>query len=233
MRSPTELEVIYSEEVFQSFAEDVNHYEVNNGIGSPHTAMRNPKHTNRVLLTFDDLGNREDHVLTILNIRDVWGNAIDNPLEASFSTLIPQVGRLTILADTLIQIQFSKPLLKGSAEEKENYGFDGGIGPFSALQDLKDASIVNLTLTTPLPENQNFRLVVQHQTDTDGNVVQPVPFYFSYDDQVVQIELINANTLQLTFEEALSAHEAQKWGITGSIKTWVLQLPQCLIRIPE
>lgn len=212
LRSPTELEVIYSEEVIQSFAEEINNYAVNNGIGSPNTAVRNPSQTNRVLLTFDDLGNREDNVLTIANISDVFANALSSQLEATFSTVIPQIGRFTILADTLIQIQFSKRLSKASAEDIENYGFDGGIGPFSALQDLADASIVNLTLTTPLRENQSFRMVVQNQTDSDGNVVKPVPFDFVYDDKVVQIELINANTLQLTFEEALSTNEAQEAG---------------------
>ncbi|MEC7752865.1 MAG: lamin tail domain-containing protein [Bacteroidota bacterium] len=198
--SPVVLAVEFSEEVVKAVAENVNNYSVNNGIGNPIQAVRTEKNTSIVELTFSNLGNNASNTLTISNISDLFNNDLPTNLTASFSTLLPEFGRFIVLSDTSIQIQFTKPLTKASAERISNYGFDRGLGPFSLVQSSTDASIVTLYLTTRLEENLNYRLVINNLQDLDGNTVPPTTFDFTYNDLITQVSLINANTLEVLFE---------------------------------
>lgn len=202
--SPNTLNVEFSEELVKSVAENTNNYSVDNGIGNPVSAVRSEKNTNEVLLTFSDLGNNAINTLTISNLSDLFSNSVVTTLIGTFSTQDPDFGTFTILTNTTVQIQFTKPLTQASAEERENYGFDKGLGPDAITQDPSDASIVTLDLTTNMTEGVSYRLVVTNLEDTDGNILDPQPFDFSFDDYLETISIINANTLLLDFSLPLN-----------------------------
>lgn len=197
--SPTELTVEFSEEVVKVIAENPANYTVDNGIGNPLTAVRSEEFTNRVTLTFADLGNNAENTLTISNIADLFTNDLATTLTATFSSETPNFGTFTILTDTSLQIQFTKPLTQASAEEVENYGFDRGIGTFTLKQDDSNPSIVTIYLTTSLEAGINYRMVVDNLEDTDGNILEPTSYDFVYNSQLDAITVLNSNTLVLNF----------------------------------
>ena len=199
LTSPTTLRVEFSEEVVKSIAENPANYSVSNGLGNPTQALRSEEFTNVVTLTFADLGNYAENTLTISNIADLFTNDLATTLSASFSTLTPNFGTFTILTDTSIQVQFTKPLTQASAEEVENYGFDKGIGTFTLEQDSGDPSIVRLYLTIPLKPEISYRMVVDRLEDLDGNLMPPTHHDFTYDSQLDAVNILNEHTLVLNF----------------------------------
>ncbi len=229
--SPTVLAVEFSEEVVQSVAETASNYSVDNGIGNPLTATRRESNTSMVDLTFNDLGNNAINTLTISNIQDLFSNNLSTDLTATFSTLDPTFGTFTILSDTTIQIQFTKDLTQASAEEKENYGFDGGLGPKRVVQSSTDPSIVVITLTTPMILNQNYRLVVDKLTDTDGNVISPISFDFSFDPMINAVNILNPNTIVVAFSSDLREAEAET--VTNYSLNQSIGNPLAAVRNPD
>ncbi len=209
LASPTKILVEFSEEVVKEIAENAENYSVNNGIGSPLTAIRTEKNTNIVELTFATLGNNSQNTLRISNISDVFENGLPVDLTATFSSFKPNFGTFTVLNDTTIQMQFTKALNKTSAEDIENYGFDNGLGLKSAVQDPADASLVTLNLTIPLKEGLKYRLVVQELLDADGNTSEVISYDFIYSTHIVDIQILSQNSLVLTFDQELDEATAE------------------------
>lgn len=206
---PTTIEVIFSEEVIKSIAELTTNYSVDNGIGQPILAVRSEKNKNRVLLTFTSLGNNANNTLSIFNISDVFQNGLPLTLTASFSSLKPNFGALSVLNDTTIQVKFTKFLDKASAEDIENFGFDNGIGLKSIVLDPNDASLLRMNLTTRLKPGIKYRLVVQKLLDADGNLSNEISYDFNYSTHITNISVLNQNTLVLTFDQTLDEASAE------------------------
>ncbi len=201
--NPNTLRVEFSEEVVETVAENVANYTVDNGIGNPTSAIRSEKNTNQVDLTFTTLGNNALNTLTITNLSDLFSNSVVTTLQGTFSSLNPDFGSITVLTDTTLQIQFTKPLTEASAEEVENYGFDNGLGSESITQSESDASIVIIDLTTSMQEGIEYRIVANDLEDTNGNTLATSTFVFTYNDFVESISFVNANTLLIDFSEPL------------------------------
>ena len=207
--NPTDLLLAFSEELIESFAEDVFNYSVDNGIGNPVSAVRSEENRSIVRLTFADLGNNPVNTLTIRNIVDLFSNNLVTSLQSTFSTQTPELGTFSILSDTSILLQFTKKLTQASAEEVENYRFDSEIGTFSLDQDNSDPSLVTVFLTTRLVEGEDYILNVNHLEDLDGNILESTTFDFVYSDFITQISIVNANTLELEFEKNLAELTAE------------------------
>ncbi|PIQ48913.1 MAG: hypothetical protein COW03_07525 [Cytophagales bacterium CG12_big_fil_rev_8_21_14_0_65_40_12] len=217
---PTTIEVTFSEEVTKSIAENEANYSIDNGIGQPISAIRSAENTNIVELTFTTLGNNASNTLTIANISDVFENGLPVNLVATFSSLKATFGTFTILNDTTIQIKFTKLLDKTSAEDITNFGFDNGIGLKSVVQDQSNASLLTLNLTTALKIGISYRLVVQQLLDLDGNRSDEISFDFVYSTHIVDIAILNQNTLVLTFDQELdetSAETITNYSLNGGI----------------
>lgn len=70
-----QLDVFFNESVTLASAQNVANYSINNGIGSPITATRNPSNFSQVTLTFaTPFVNNQNYVLTATNIVDFAGN---------------------------------------------------------------------------------------------------------------------------------------------------------------
>ena len=218
--SPKELLLSFSEIVIKSVAENIGNYSVDNGIGNPNNAIQLDSAKNKILLTFNNLGNNESNTLTISNQRDLFTNDLTTGINIEFSTLIPAFGNFQILSDTSIQVQFTKNLTEESAEDVENYGFDNGIGPFQVVQDPAQASRVNIYLTTQLRKDINYRLVVDSLEDTYGNLIAPTNYDFNFRSYLNTIDIISASSLRLHFDKQLdqvSAENISNFNLDGGI----------------
>ena len=70
-----QLNVFFNESITLASAQNVANYSINNGIGSPLTATRNPSNFSQVTLTFaTPFVNNQNYVLTATNIVDFAGN---------------------------------------------------------------------------------------------------------------------------------------------------------------
>ena len=72
-----QLDVLFSETVAQTFAENTANYNVNNAIGTPTTAIRDATNLSLVHLTFaGTFTSGQANTITINNVQDVNGNTI-------------------------------------------------------------------------------------------------------------------------------------------------------------
>lgn len=75
--SNTQLDVLFDEPVLQTVAETEANYSVNNGVGSPTLALRDPGNTALVHLTFSAM-SPNTYTLTVLTIEDLASNVANN-----------------------------------------------------------------------------------------------------------------------------------------------------------
>lgn len=78
--SATEIDILWNEDVALASSETEANYVVNNGIGSPISALRDGTNNALVHLTFNPLANAT-YVITINNVQDLFGNAETNQVD--------------------------------------------------------------------------------------------------------------------------------------------------------
>lgn len=97
--SPTELDVFFDEAVELATSQNNNNYGVNNGIGTPISAVRDNANPALVHLSFLNSFPTGTHTLTVSNVKDLNNNAINPPATSNFSyvqTSVPVWGDVLI-----------------------------------------------------------------------------------------------------------------------------------------
>lgn len=90
--SQTEVEAIFSEPLEMLSAENTNNYVLDNGIGTPIDVQQDGTNPARVVLDFaTSFVNNTSYTLTVSNVKDLSGNAINPPVSDSFVYFIPEV----------------------------------------------------------------------------------------------------------------------------------------------
>lgn len=98
--SPTQVQVLFNEPVSLATAQATSNYIVNNGMGTPISAVRNSTNTALVELNFSTpFGNGVVNQLTVNGVQDIWGNAISNGT-ANFSFFTP--GRYDVVISEIM-----------------------------------------------------------------------------------------------------------------------------------
>ena len=197
--SPNLIALEFSEEPFKASAEDISNYTVNNGIGHPTSVRLTDKNPKVVELTFEDLGDNPANELTIHQLTDLFGNTGSTNLTVSFSSSTPMLGRLTVLSDTSLLLQFTKTLTRLTTENLENYEFNTSLEPKYIIQDPLDASRVTVVLKTAMAENEPYSISVKNLEDLSGRVIVPTDQSFFYDDMISSITTLNQTTLAVEF----------------------------------
>lgn len=84
-QSDSTMLVTFSESVDKGSAENISNYSVNNGIGSPVTAMQNEANGSEVLLSFaNHFENGQQYVITVSGVKDLSDNTMTSQ-QMSFS----------------------------------------------------------------------------------------------------------------------------------------------------
>ena len=105
--SITQIDVVFSEFVEKTSAQTAVNYLVDNGIGSPLSAIRDTLDSTRVHLVFaNQFGNGVTNTLTISNAADWLGNVITVPLSGSFMYFLADTAALF---DIVINEIFADP----------------------------------------------------------------------------------------------------------------------------
>jgi hypothetical protein len=94
--SNNQVDVLFSESVFQSIAETISNYSVNGGIGNPITAIRDASNFALIHLTFSSsFIEGQTYDLTIINIQDLASNALLTTTN-SFAYYLPKTYDIVI-----------------------------------------------------------------------------------------------------------------------------------------
>ncbi|MDZ4844445.1 MAG: lamin tail domain-containing protein [Chitinophagales bacterium] len=98
-------------------------------------------------------------------------------------TIAPSVNAITVVSNTLLDIFFTEPVEKNSAETSSNYSVNNGIGnPLSAARDGIDSSIVHLTFATVFQNGITNTITVSNVADIAGNALVSASEDFLYFD---------------------------------------------------
>jgi len=218
--SPTEVELTFSEVIDKTVAETLATYSIDNAIGNPTSASRSARDSSIVNLVFNGFGNNATNTLTISGMKDLNENVTTSDLTETFSSNQPMIGSLIALTDTTLSLQMTKDITQTSAETLASYSIDNGLNVKSTERDATDIYQVLVTLDAPMTEDATYNLSIASLTDTDGNTSIDQAESLTYDSQLASLNLVNENTLELSFDNALEATSAEtvtNYSVTESI----------------
>lgn len=151
-------------------------------------------------------------------VKDLAGNSMKEAYTFTFKTALftetekPYVVSRVPLDETELQIVFSERVTKETAEIKENYIFDHGLGVTKV--ELRDDGKTVHVFTLPQPEDVVYKVQVKNIQDQAGNTIDSATASFSFisidPPNVLSAVAMNSSTLQVVFSEALGSASAQE-----------------------
>ena len=179
--SNNSLIVSFNEDLSQITAEAVSNYTVDGGIGNPVSAVLNTSNPKQVTLTFSgNFADNTNYILTVNNVEDLSGNAVNNETFGFSYTQIAAISASPTSANTL-DVLFNKSVDIITAQTVSNYIVDGGIGnPLSAAVDGADTKLMHLSFASDFVLEQGYILTVNNIEDNYGNAINTANLPFSY-----------------------------------------------------
>lgn len=176
---------------------------------------------------------------------DFSGNESGFSNEVSFTPTQgtpPQITGVSVGDDTKLDVLFSEPLDKASAENPANYSIDGGVQVLTAALD---ADLITVHLTTSQhTKGQDYVISVSNVKDVDGNPIASgstqnynVPADSNVDTTAPQLVSVNyrgATQIDLNFSEPLdkaAAENVNNYSISPNIQVIVAALDQNLTKV--
>lgn len=206
------IELIFSEALNKSIAENKANYAFNKNLDIKSVTLA--PDSKKVTITTGTQTVATVYTLTVKNIKDLAGNTMDPRSDLQFGSVvdktIPGVTRL-ITGQNKIVLTFNEALDTGTAERKENYVLDGGLGnPWKALYNNNDNTV---TLSTSDQTNgKKYTLTLNGIKDTSGNsIASATTLYFAGEGMngtapitLQRIDAVNENVLELGFNRSLA-----------------------------
>lgn len=179
------LDVMLSEPVSSTSAENTANYIVDNGVGNPASATKDPANPALVHLTFGTtFPNAVTNTITISNVEDLSGNVMPNATDTFtyFADVTPpSILSVSVVSPSALDISFSEPVGITSAENTSNYSVNNGIGsPASATVFLGNRTLVHLQFPTPFQSGITNTIVINNVTDTAGNSIANASADFTF-----------------------------------------------------
>lgn len=147
----------------------------------------------------------------------------ESGFSAEVSTMVggdtnpPDLVDIFVNGDTQLDVIFSEPLERTSAETIANYTISNGVEVLGAVLDDGDLSTVRL-ITTSHVRGQTYVMTVNNITDLEGNPI-PAGTSKSYDipspsddtlpPQLVLVEVVDASHLNVVFNEPVEETSAE------------------------
>ncbi|WP_190858098.1 Ig-like domain-containing protein [Paenibacillus arenilitoris] len=169
--SDARIELVFSEALNRSTAENESNYSFNKNLAVKSATLA--ADNRKVTLTTGAQAAATVYTLTVKNVKDLAGNTMATRNDLHFGSVVdrtaPVVSRIT-LAENKIVLAFSEALDAGSAERKENYALDGGLGhPWRADYNEGDRTVT--LSTTDQTSGKVYTLSLSGIKDKAGNAV--------------------------------------------------------------
>ncbi|MCH9006472.1 Ig-like domain-containing protein [candidate division KSB1 bacterium] len=168
----THIEVTFNEKVNGSPAERESNYEIDNGVQILKARLSDNKTVVNITTTAHQ--NGQTHVLKVSNVTDLAGNKIASNSSINYNVNVnerdetpPELVSVVVNGATQIDVNFSEPVVKSSAENKSNYSVNSGVQVVGAILG-NSGSTVHL-ITSAHDKNQNYTLTVNNIKDRAEN----------------------------------------------------------------
>lgn len=193
---PNLLLLTFSEDLQAAPAQDNTNYLLNNVLIPGATINLLPYKASVIQILFEALEDDSTYTLNIKNLADANGNAIPQSINVEFNTYKPTVGDVEVLADSIIQVQFSEPIEASSAGSVSNYLLNQSVQPVE-LEHTN--ATIKLTFDQHFTEGDTQQITIKNLNDLTGNTLDETSRDFVYQTYVETITYENANTLVITF----------------------------------
>lgn len=210
------LELVFSEPVDRGSATNRSHYVLNNGlrVNDVHLSDDNRK----VTITTSSQRDGTSYRLTVKNVKDLAGNVMQEWSVNFLSDSSWPVATFRFNESTaVITVIFSEKVHPDAAVNLNRYSINNGLSITRADLD-GDGKTVYLT-TSPQSDATVYTLTVSGIPDLAGNVMKTQTFQFggvAHPAQPVKLQsakAVNDNTIEVTFDRALSNHDVSKMGV--------------------
>ncbi len=177
----THIDVIFSEAVHKGSAENKNNYDINNGVEVSQAELN--ENESIVRLTTSEHEPGRSYTLSVRNVRDRAGNEVASNSKYSYDiessgqeedneddnrdTSPPAVVSVDFQGITQIDVTFSEPVDRASAENKGNYSINRGVEIKGAILDA-NSKTVHL-ITSAHQSGGEYTLTVKNIRDAEGN----------------------------------------------------------------
>jgi methionine-rich copper-binding protein CopC len=162
------LELVMSEKVLQSDAENKNNYTLDGGLILSDAVIGDDGAT--IYLTTSNQVEGKTYQLGISGIHDLAGNEMDQ-VTLSFKGIDPpDLEAVNPINSTTIELYFSEKVMTTSAEAVENYFFTPYLEVTSAALK-SDGQTVSLSIS-PQTEDKTYTVIVKNVKDLDGNTIK-------------------------------------------------------------
>lgn len=200
--SPNQLQLEFHEPLVVASATDRQHYTLlpDSYPDSVATSLMYPE---QVTLFFADPLPESSTILRIVQLADLQGNLLVEPIEVSINRQIPALGKIVPLSATALRLDFTKSVDAAVMETVGNYLLDSLHTPARvAVGGPYDAS-VTLHWTNPLAAESNHQLSIHRLSDLAGTTVESVTTHFRYDTKVTNI-VLDGSAVTVTFTVPLN-----------------------------
>jgi len=155
----------------------------------------------------------ETYNLRVTQVKDLAGNIMTTRnISLSFDVQAPTLLNLIVWKNLkMIELQFSEPLEKISAEIPTNFSISNltdmtpAFHPNSAVLCTDNPTILYLNFTLALTDDKNFSLTISNLKDIVGNTIMPILRNFdTTKPKLAKIKVLNKDKIDLYFSESVS-----------------------------
>jgi len=221
IRNQNLVDVVFSEMVEQSSAENINNYQINKGVNVLVAILDMNQKT--VHLSTSTHHANTNYILTVNNIYDQAQppNMIDPNTTYEYryqpdDHTPPQIVGAETIDDTHVDIIFSEAIDRASAEDENNYVITKGIAIIEALLDTN--RLIDHLITTAHQTGENYTLIVNNIKDLapNPNVIAPnsrIQYTYTYQDrnppELEDVQIVYATYLKVYFNEIVERESAE------------------------
>lgn len=206
------IELVFSEALNKSSAENKANYSFNKNLSVRSVTLASDNR--KVTITTGAQTAATVYTLTVKNVKDLAGNAMNTRNDLHFGSVVdktaPAVTGIT-LAENKLVLTFSEALDAGTAERKENYVLDGGLGSTWRAEYKESDRTVTLS-TIDQTSGKAYTLTLNGIKDKSGNpIAADTKLSFAGEGKTavaplafMHIQVINENMFDVYFNRSLT-----------------------------
>jgi len=209
------VKVVFSEPVEEESAEKISNYNINNEVKIAQAVLET--NTNTVHLTTSPHceGN---YTITVTNIKDRAANPNTIVENNAFNyeyidKILPVVENVLAKDENYLEVLFSEPVEKLSAENKSNYSISDGIIITNSILD-ESFKIVKLTTSAHVTASYTITFNnIKDRAKSPNTIANNSSFQYSYNDkippQIVSVLALAKDSIEIIFTEPIAKQAAE------------------------
>ena len=188
--SQNTLVLTFDQDLDEAIAETTQNYVLNQGVGSPLSAVLNSSNPREVTLLFNsNFTEGVDYELIVQNLKSIYGELINSSRnKLNYDLTPPVILSVNSIYQNEIEVVFNEALNATTARTLNHYTLSNGVGnPTSAKLVAGSASKVLLTFANSLTDALPYQLTVDRVQDKQGKAINNATFDFIFSAPVTPV----------------------------------------------